>query len=64
MFRIPKCGPKTALKYWNDQELFEQKLSENSEYQKRYNMNTILIDMNHIPIHLQSEFNKKMECFN
>jgi|UniRef100_A0A6C0ALZ8 5'-3' exonuclease len=57
---FPKCGPKTALKYWNDQELFKQKLSENPEYQKRYHMNTILIDMEHIPIHLQSEFNKKL----
>ena len=31
---FPKCGPKTALKYFADRELFEKKLQENELYQK------------------------------
>ncbi len=60
---FPKCGPKTALKYWNDPELFKKKLSENIEYQKIYDRNKQLIDMNCIPINLKNEFNKKLEHF-
>jgi len=54
---FPKCGPKTAQKYIDDNELFLKKISENPEkYQKQYELNKLLVDFNNIPHELQSEF--------
>ena len=51
-----KCGPKTALKYYNNKELFEKKLLESEAYRHQYELNRRIIDFNYIPEDLVSEF--------
>ena len=53
---FPKCGPKTALKYFMNRELFEQKLNESETFQKQYELNKTIIDFNCIPEELVNEF--------
>lgn len=53
---FPKCGPKTALKYYNDRELFLKKLEEKEEYKKQYELNKTIIDFANIPVELENEF--------
>jgi 5'-3' exonuclease len=53
---FPKCGPKTALKYFENKELFLKKLEEKEEYKKQYELNRTLIDFNYIPQQFQDEF--------
>ena len=53
---FPKCGPKTALKYFENRDLFEKKLLDSEEYQQRYTLNKTLVDFNFIPEALVQEF--------
>jgi len=53
---FPKCGPKTAMKYYQNKELFKQKLQESIIYQTAYELNTKIIDFNNIPEELVNEF--------
>jgi len=53
---FPKCGPKTALKYFNNKELFENKLQESDAFQQQYKLNRTIIDFNYIPEELVNEF--------
>ena len=53
---FPKCGPKTALKYFANRELFEEKLNSSSDFQKKYELNSTLVDFNNIPLTLVDEF--------
>ena len=53
---FPKCGPKTALKYFENRELFEKKLLETEAYQKQYELNKTIIDFNNIPANLVEDF--------
>jgi 5'-3' exonuclease len=53
---FPKCGQKTALKYFENRELFEKKLQESEDFQKRYELNKKIIDFNNIPEVLVNEF--------
>jgi len=53
---FPKCGPKTAMKYYQNQDLFKQKLQESEAYQKAYKLNTTIIDFNNIPEELLQDF--------
>jgi 5'-3' exonuclease len=53
---FPKCGPKTALKYYADRLLLEKKLDESEIYKKQYELNKKIIDFNEIPNHLAEEF--------
>ena len=55
---FPKCGIKTAEKYFHNKELFNQKLSESSEAQKLYDKNKNIIDFECIPKELVEGFNK------
>lgn len=55
---FPKCGPKTALKYFANKELLEKRLGESEEYQKQYDLNKKIIDFNGIPHNLVEEFMK------
>jgi 5'-3' exonuclease len=55
---FPKCGIKTALKLYNDKELFNKKVRENETYFKNYNFNKLLIDFDEIPKKLIDEFIK------
>ena len=53
---FPKCGPKTALKYFANRDLFETKLQESELFQKQYELNRKIIDFNYIPEDLVNEF--------
>jgi 5'-3' exonuclease len=53
---FPKCGPKTALKYFENEELFKNKLNSSEEFQNKYKLNSTLIDFNNIPHDLITEF--------
>jgi 5'-3' exonuclease len=54
---FPKCGIKTAEKYYNDPVLFEQKLKIDVRAQEQFTLNTTLIDFKKIPTNLILEFN-------
>ena len=51
-----KCGPKTACKYFDNLELFKQKLEQQEGALERYNLNQKIIDFNMIPQNLIDEF--------
>jgi 5'-3' exonuclease len=53
---FPKCGPKTALKYFENRDLFEKKLLESNAFQTQYELNRRIIDFNYIPEELVNEF--------
>ena len=53
---FPKCGPKTALKYFENRDLFEKKLQESEVYKTKYELNKTIIDFNCIPEELVKEF--------
>jgi len=55
---IKRCGMKTAIKYFNNKELFERKIEEN-KLQEQYNLNKTLIDFNEIPSNLVEGFYSK-----
>ena len=55
---FPRCGLKTALKYYDDSTLFEAKLSEKTEYKEIYERNKLIIDFNNIPQDLVELFDK------
>ena len=56
---FPKCGPKTALKYFENRELLENKLNESIQYRKQYELNRQIIDFNYIPKDLIDAFLQK-----
>ena len=53
---FPKCGPKTALKYFENEESFKTKLNSSEEFKNKYELNSTLIDFNNIPQVLITEF--------
>ncbi len=53
---FPRCGPKTAIKYFQNKDLLKQKLQESEAYQTAYELNTKIIDFNNIPEELVQEF--------
>jgi 5'-3' exonuclease len=61
---FPKCGPKTALKYFSNNELLHNKLAENEIYKKNYELNNKIVDFNNIPDYLVQEFITNNSCFN
>ncbi len=54
---FPKCGIKTAEKYYNNQEQFVEKLNKNPDAKKQFELNTTLIDFNKIPTVHVLDFN-------
>lgn len=52
---FPKCGPKTAIKCFEDKEFFEKKMDK-EEYWKQYELNKTIIDFNCIPEDLVNQF--------
>jgi 5'-3' exonuclease len=52
---IKKCGPKTALKCFENQEYFEDRLKKENAYDA-YERNKKLVDFNNIPENLVDEF--------
>ena len=53
---FPKCGPKTALKYYQDQASFKTRLESSDAFVSQYNTNKKIVDFNEIPVLLQNEF--------
>jgi 5'-3' exonuclease len=53
---FPKCGTKTAIKYYNDKELLNKKLLESDIFKTQYELNKTIIDFNCIPQDLYEEF--------
>ncbi|MBN20719.1 MAG: hypothetical protein CL678_05460 [Bdellovibrionaceae bacterium] len=51
-----KCGPKTACKYYENKELFEEKLKSVEGAMERYLLNKKMIDFNEIPEELVNNF--------
>lgn len=60
---FPRCGPKTAAKYYVDRTEFERKLSEVDGARERYERNTKLVDFRHIPHELTIELRKDIVSF-
>lgn len=56
---FPRCGPKTAAKYYHDQDDFFRRLSNDPVAHKRYILNKTLIDFNEIPHNLAEKFRKQ-----
>ena len=55
-----KCGPKTAMTYYNDRNKFNKKLAKDPDAQARYERNTTLIDFRCIPDDLRTSFRKQV----
>ena len=52
---FPKCGPKTALKYYEDQAAFQTRLQSSETFIAQYNTNKKIVDFNEIPVLLKNE---------
>jgi 5'-3' exonuclease len=55
-----KCGPKTALKCFEDPIYFEEKLKKENALEKK-ELNQLLIDFNNIPNYLKEEYLNKFK---
>ena len=53
---FPKCGLKTAVKCYEDEDYFETKLNSTPGSRELYERNRKIIDFNHIPEHLVNGF--------
>ena len=57
---LPRCGIKTAAKYYHDRELFEKKVKECEGAAERLERNTTIIDFKRIPEELQNSFHTQL----
>lgn len=55
---VSKCGIKTAIKYYENPQLFKQLLESNPTAKSQYEINKKLIDFNEIPETLRDDFKK------
>jgi len=53
---FPRCGTKTAIKYFQNKDLLTKKLQESTIFQTAYELNSKIIDFNNIPDELAAEF--------
>ena len=53
---IPKCGIKTAIKLYENEDLFKKKIKNVESAEKQYLFNQKLIDFNFIPNEIKNEF--------
>jgi len=60
---FPKCGPKTALKYYEDQAAFQTRLQSSETFIAQYNTNKKIVDFNEIPVLLKNELFTNCEAF-
>ena len=51
-----KCGIKTAIKYYNSRDLFDERLKNDKNAQEKYKRNQTIIDFNCIPFDLINGF--------
>jgi 5'-3' exonuclease len=52
---FPKCGPKTALKYYNNKDEFQKRLMSDDAFISQYNINKKIVDFDEIPVELKNE---------
>jgi 5'-3' exonuclease len=52
---LKKCGPKTALKCYNDQNYFDERMKKENAYEK-FEQNKKIIDFDCIPEELVAQF--------
>ena len=52
---LTKCGPKTAVKCFENNEYFKERLKKENAYSK-YELNRKIIDFDYIPTNLSDEF--------
>ncbi len=52
---LKKCGPKTALKCFENRSYFDDRMKTENAY-NLYNLNKTLVDFNEIPEDLVKEF--------
>ena len=57
---LKKCGPKTALKCFENREYFEERMKKENAYEL-YNLNETLVDFNKIPKELVDEFLESLQ---
>lgn len=55
---FPKCGPKTAMKYYHDRQLLVDKINHSPQYARQLELNRTLIDFHYIPSELVHDFLK------
>jgi 5'-3' exonuclease len=60
---LRKCGPKTALKCYQDREYFNERMKTENAYEK-YELNQNIIDFTRIPSNLVDEFMQDYSCVN
>ena len=58
---FPKCGPKTAKKCIEDPEYFKNKMADNKEYYKQYDLNKTLVCFECIPEIFINEFMESLK---
>jgi 5'-3' exonuclease len=56
---FPKCGEKTAIKCFEDEEYFNKKMNNNLEYKAQYELNQKLVKFDNIPADLRHDFIEK-----
>lgn len=52
---FPKCGPKTALKYYINKDEFQKRLMSDDAFISQYNTNKKIVDFDEIPVELKNE---------
>ena len=52
---FPKCGPKTALKYYDNKAEFQKRLMSDDAFISQYNTNKKIVDFDEIPVELKNE---------
>jgi 5'-3' exonuclease len=58
---LKKCGPKTALKCFQDKAYFDERMQKENAYEK-FELNRKIIDFNYIPQNLVDEFMQSENC--
>ena len=58
---LKKCGPKTALKCYENRAYFDEKMKTENAYEL-YKLNETLVDFNKIPQQLVDEFLESLKC--
>ena len=58
---LRKCGPKTALKCYNDKTYFNERMQSENAHDK-FALNQKIIDFNYIPQNLVDEFMQSKNC--
>ena len=57
---LKKCGPKTALKCFENRAYFEERMKTENAYEL-YKLNETLVDFNKIPEELVKEFLQSLQ---